>query len=842
MSTRTGGVPLFVEEVTRLLLERGGQGGTETIPPTLQQSLMARLDRLGPAREVAQVGAVIGRFSYALLHAVAGMEDAALQAALEKLSDADIVLVQGLPPEADYRFKHALIQDAAYENLLKSRRQVLHRRAAEIMRDRFADAAATEPEVLAHHFTQAGLTDEAIEWWGKAGDQALRRSAFQEAISHLSKAIEMADKEGESAPRAAAGRRIKLQTGLGQAVMWAKGFGSEESKAAFTRARELAGEADNSAERFSAYYGVWLGSFTRAEIAQAQETAEAFLEDATRRPESPEAGLAHRNYGMTRWFQGDFVGAREHVERVLTIYDRDRDRELAFKFGMDYGISAMCFLALVLWPLAEVSRACRIAEDAVSQALKTGHAPTLFFVRQVAAYVEMIRGDSGGATLHLEACFNLAREHGMQLPRLTAAYGLAWARWRSGAEKPEAQAAQMRDIRAQIRKSHYILFDPLYAKLLADVEMGAGRGETALDVVNEAISEAEETRQSWLDAELYRMRGDLLLRCGRPETTASEVAFKAAIDIAQRQHTRAFELRAALSLAKLYESTGRLADAHAVLAPALENFTPTPEFAEIEQAQALLARLVATDEVKNAAAVRQRRLKLQTSYGHAIAMFRGFSSDETKAAFAKAQQMLVGIDDPRERYLTYYGLWLPTASRGDLASGRDIAETFWRDAEGTSRITETAIALSVLGFTCLVQGDFENAVAHLQNAIRIHDPQRDREAKFRFNLDAGAWATLYLAITHWLLGEVEQARLAIDDARRRAIEFEHAAILALHYDFEAMLETLRGDAKAVRRVAELCIDVSREHGLAVFLSEGIGYFGWAARGSRRSGSRNCPAQ
>ena len=222
-----------------------------------------------------------------------------------------------------------------------------------------------------------------------------------------------------------------------------------------------------------------------------------------------------------------------------------------------------------------------------------------------------------------------------------------------------------------------------------------------------------------------------------------------------------------------------------------------------------------------------RRLKLQTSYGHAIAMFRGFSSDETKAAFAKAQQMLVGIDDPRERYLTYYGLWLPTASRGDLASGRAIAETFWRDAEGTSRITETAIALSVLGFTCLVQGDFENAVAHLQNAVRIHDPQRDREAKFRFNLDAGAWATLYLAITHWLLGEVEQAREAIDDARRRVIKSEHAPILALHYDFEAMLETLRGDAKAVRRVAELCIDVSREHGLAVFLSEGIGYLGWA---------------
>jgi predicted ATPase len=217
VAARTDGVTLF-EEVTRLLLERGEQGGIQAIPPTLQQSLMARLDRLGPAREVAQIASVIGRgFSYSLLRDVAGVEDAALRAALEKLGEADIVLVQGLPPDSDYRFKHALIQDAAYENLLKSRRQALHRRVAEILRDRFAETGGAEPEVLAHHFTHAGMTDAAIEWWGKAGDQALRRSAFQEAISHLGKAIEMADKVSEGGPRdltapatAFVGQRLKL--------------------------------------------------------------------------------------------------------------------------------------------------------------------------------------------------------------------------------------------------------------------------------------------------------------------------------------------------------------------------------------------------------------------------------------------------------------------------------------------------------------------------------------------------------------------------------------------------------------------------------------------------------
>ena len=204
VAARTGGVPLFVEEVTRLLLERGEQGGIQAIPPTLQQSLMARLDRLGPAREVAQIGSVIGRgFSYGLLRDVAGMEDAAAASGAGTARRGRHPAGPGPAAGSDYRFKHALIQDAAYENLLKSRRQVLHRRVAEILRDRFADTAAAEPEALAHHFTQAGLTDAAIEWWGKAGDQALRRSAFQEAISHLGKAIEMADKAGAAAPRAA---------------------------------------------------------------------------------------------------------------------------------------------------------------------------------------------------------------------------------------------------------------------------------------------------------------------------------------------------------------------------------------------------------------------------------------------------------------------------------------------------------------------------------------------------------------------------------------------------------------------------------------------------------------
>jgi predicted ATPase len=214
VSERTGGVPLFVEEVARLLLERGEGGGLQAIPPTLQQSLAARLDRLGEAREVAQIGSVLGRdFTYELLRAVGGIDDLVLQSALDRLADADVLIAEGGGPQATYRFKHALIQDAAYERLLKSRRQALHCRAAEILVGQ-PERAAAEPEAIAHHFTAAGLDDLAIEWWGRAGDQALRRSAFQEAIAHLGRAIAMADKAKAAAP----GTEPESQTQLSRAA------------------------------------------------------------------------------------------------------------------------------------------------------------------------------------------------------------------------------------------------------------------------------------------------------------------------------------------------------------------------------------------------------------------------------------------------------------------------------------------------------------------------------------------------------------------------------------------------------------------------------------------------
>jgi predicted ATPase len=255
------------------------EGGARTIPLTLQQSLAARLDRLGQAREVAQIGAMLGReFSHALLAAVSRLPESTLNASLEKLADADLLFVEEIAPACVYRFKHALIQDAAYESLLKARRQTLHRRAAEAL----AAAADPQPELVAHHFTQSGLIELAIEWWGKAGDAALRRSAFQEAISHLGKAIEMADKVGGRARNAesASKQRVKLQTDYGRAMMWHRGFAAEETRTAFTRAREMGASVDRPAEHFVTRYGQWLGSLLRAELAASAEIAKTFLREA----------------------------------------------------------------------------------------------------------------------------------------------------------------------------------------------------------------------------------------------------------------------------------------------------------------------------------------------------------------------------------------------------------------------------------------------------------------------------------------------------------------------------------------------------------------------------------
>ena len=590
VSERAGGVPLFVEEVTRLLLERGEVGGLQAIPPTLQQLLAARLDRLGVAREAAQIGSVLGRsFSHALLQAVADLDEAGLQSSLERLAEADIMFVDGVAPQANYRFKHALIQDAAYDSLLRSRRQALHRRAAEVLRA----GASPEPEAIAHHFTQAGLDGLAIEWWGKAGDQAFRRSAFQEAVAHLGKAIEMADKADAAVPQQEVGdaalstQRLKLHTDYGHAAMWLKGFGADEMSAAYARASEYAGPAEDAAARFVAYYGQCLRGFVRGQHRKALETAEVFLREAEADGRGMEAGVARRVLGFVLLRMGDLLAARSVLERALDDYIAERDGETLFRFGNDTQVSATNFLALTEWHLGEVERARQLTDWSTRRAAKLGHVTAVASALYFKTVIESRRGDVSATRIGAESLLTLTEEHDL---KTYADVGQVYASWARGRQlDPEAGALGLR----QALNSYLALGNkssaPSFHGLLAELEAMRRDPDCALTLIEKGLEIADETGEHFTDPYLHRIRGEILLSRELASPAPAEEAFQTAIAIAKGESARSYELLAALSLAKLYQSTARPAEAHAVLAPALEGFEPTPEMPEIAEARALLA-------------------------------------------------------------------------------------------------------------------------------------------------------------------------------------------------------------------------------------------------------------
>ena len=600
VSERTGGVPLFVEEVTRLLLERGAEGGAQAIPPTLQQSLAARLDRLGPAREIAQIGAVLGRgFSHALLHAVAGLDEAGLRSALERLAEADIVFMEGDGPQANYRFKHALIQDAAYESLLKSRRQGLHRRAAEALR-----GAEAEPEAIAHHFTQAGLDDLAIEWWGRAGDQALRRSAFQEAIAHLGKAIEMADRAGATARRATAGsaapsqRLTQLRVAYGNALYSARGYGAPETTEAFARARVSASGDEDARGRLAVDYGLWAGSLVRGELPSMRAHAAALLNDCEAKPDSPEAGVANRAAGVTCWFAGEYREARDHLELALASFQPGRDDDLAFRFGHDAGVAAMAILAVASWPLGEVDCAISLIDRMQTRIADLTHVGTLAWGRVHAAIFELMRGDRARAAANAFELARLGREHDLPMWRPFRVFLQGWSA--SHAAGPSDGLAAMRRGIEMLREQNVLYLDGLLKIALAEAEARAHDPHRAAAILGEALATCDRTGYRAFEAELHRAHGETLLKSDPANPAPAEEAFLTAIAVAKQQGTRSFELRAALSLGKMYQSTGRVVEAHAVLAPALEGFAPTPEMSEIAEAQALLVAIEAGAHVSDA--------------------------------------------------------------------------------------------------------------------------------------------------------------------------------------------------------------------------------------------------
>jgi predicted ATPase len=844
VSERTGGVPLFVEEVTRLLLERGAASGLQAIPPTLPQSLAARLDRLGEAREVAQIGAVLGRdFTYPLLRAVGEIDDPALKSALDRLAGADLLIAEGADHEANYRFKHALIQDAAYDSLLKSRRQALHRRAAEILVGR-PERAAVEPEVIAHHFTEASLDDLAIEWWGEAGEQALRRSAFQEAIAHLGKAIEMADKaDGGKAARDSGGR-AQLHVAYGNALFAVRGQGAPETTEAFVRARERAGGDKDAPERLAADYGLWAGSYQRGELAAMRELSAAFLSDVEARPDSPEAGVAHRTAGITHWFAGEYREAREHLEQALALFQPERVDGLAFQFGfLDSGVGAMALLPMALWPLGDVERAISLELDADARNAALPHAGARAHGKGVVAMFELMRGDLSRAAANGVELVRLAHEHDLSLVLGLGLFLEGVARAESGSLADGLEQMRRGEL---LRGTNFPSYDGVIKIALAQAEARAGDVDRAIAILDEALATVQRTGCRAFEAELNRVRGEMLLERDPASPAPAEEVFRTAVAIARQQAARSFELRAALALAKLYQSTGRPADAYAVLAPALEGFPalerlapryppgrrdgddgpagrdtasdalisdPSPkwergavaaEMPEIAEAQALLEALAEMQEVRAATAQRQRRGRLLVAYGNALIGERGMGASEAMEAFARARDYVAGDKGAPERLAIHSGLWAGSFLRGELSAMREHVEAFFSDVEANPDSREAGVAHRTAGMTHWFAGEYREAREHLERALALFQPGRDDDLAFRFAQDAGVAAMNFLALTLWPLGAVERARSLVESARKRSASVTHIGTHAYEKALAAWFELMRGDlVRAVRNGVEL---------------------------------------
>jgi class 3 adenylate cyclase/tetratricopeptide (TPR) repeat protein len=594
---RTDGIPLFVEELTKMVLESGllvedaGRYCLNSplpplaIPATLQDSLMARLDRLAPVKEVAQIGAAIGRdFSYTLLRCVAGRDDLTLSAALGQLEEAELLLRRGTPPEASYSFKHALVQEAAYESLLKSRRQLLHKHIGDVLRDQFPVIADTEPEVLAHHFTEAGLSGVAFEWWRKAGQQALKRSAYSEAIAHLGKAVAIADGLPDEPGRTK--NRLQLQIEYGRALRGSLGHSAPETVAAWTRARQFAADINDPVELAPIHSGLFNASLTHGEIAPMRELAKAIMSTANRRPESPVAAIvAHYASGVTCWFGGDYLNARVHLEQALAIYGAEPNPATFKASTLDLPSVIIRFLALVLWPLGKIGRSRRLAEEAMSApGEKRALAQANALVHK--AVFDGLCGVHPCVLQQTETILSLAREYTMPLYVAAGTHLNGLAKWRAGDRT--GGLSEMRRGWSLLHENDCYLCEPFWGMQVAVASAEAGQRETGLEILRELIAWAEQTGQHWLDAELHRVRGEFLLRDGPPNVSAAEDAFNRALEIARSQQTKTFELRSALGLARLYIMDGRAAAVSELLAPVLVDFGTGQDLPEINEAEELL--------------------------------------------------------------------------------------------------------------------------------------------------------------------------------------------------------------------------------------------------------------
>jgi class 3 adenylate cyclase/predicted ATPase len=604
---RSDGIPLFVEEMTKAVLEAGGETAAEraiaavpspalTVPASLYASLMARLDRLGgPPKEAAQVAAAIGReFSHALLKAVMRERDVELGSALDRLIAAGLLFRQGLPPYATYLFKHALVRDAAYSTLLREQRRALHARIAETLEVQFADIAESRPELLARHWTEAGLIEKAASLWGKAGQRSLARSALVEAAEQLTRALDqIATLPGTLVVRR---EQIKLQVALVNALMHVKGYAAPELKAAVERARQFIERAEALGEPpedplllFSVLYGVWAANYVAFNGDVTRDLASQFMALAEKQGQTVPLMIGHRLMGNSLTITGDISKGRAHYNQAFALYDPATHRTLATRFGQDVGVSTLVYRALAGWMLGYPEAALADADQALEDARDSGHAGTLMYAQFHTSLTNVLCAKYAAANAQSNEVVRLADEKGAALWKALGTMQKGCVLALSGRASEAIQMITSGTIMYGSTGSRVYL--PIFLSHLSRTYAELGQFDQAWRCIGEAITAVETTKERWYEAETHRVTGEIALKLPQLGSSQAEIYFERALNVARVQQAKSWELRAAMSMARLWRDQDMREKARALLAPIYGWFTEGFETPDLKQAKALLAEI-----------------------------------------------------------------------------------------------------------------------------------------------------------------------------------------------------------------------------------------------------------
>jgi class 3 adenylate cyclase len=596
IAERADGIPLFIEELTKAVLEAGGQGdlGRTSMPPspklvvpvTLQASLMARLDHLGPvAKEIAQIGAAIGReFSYELLAAVAHRSDDELRWALDRFSDAGLVFRRGVAPDATFLFKHALVRDAAYGTLLRRQRQQLHGEIAAVLDREFPGLVKTQPEMLAHHCAEAGHADRAIEFYMAAAKRAVAASSNGEAVGHLTKGLALVEKLPEAARRAT---ELRLLFALSVPLIHLKGYGAPEVEAAFGRCRQLCGDLGHGPELFHSLYGLWGYHLLRARLQDAAVLSAELLELARRVEDSNLRLAAHHTATLTSYWKGQLAAVPRHSDQELALYDPERQRGRR-TVPNDAVVDSLGFCALALWALGYPDRARDKGAAATALARRINHPFSLCSAMIWNAYLHYFRREPERALEPLAVVSTLSKEHGFAFWSASADI---WEIWRDvcigGSAAPDS-IDRFRRAHAKLRVLGAELVYPPYIPMLVDCLAAQGRIEEALDALAEGFADVHRTGETVLEPQFLCLEGDMLRRQGGAARDRAETAYRRAADSASRQCARMWELRAATALADLWREQGGAREARDLLGPIYRWFSEGFETRDLREAKAML--------------------------------------------------------------------------------------------------------------------------------------------------------------------------------------------------------------------------------------------------------------